>query len=98
MYKCLGKFNNNIKTIEILYRKISELEKKISEHEMMLHINNECVICMSQPINHANIECGHMSVCSTCSLKIQNRCPLCRTVGKYIHIRWDGYNNRSLSC
>ena len=98
MNKCLNRINQYTKTIETLYREIHELERKLSEHEKILHINNRCVVCMSQPITYANIECGHMSVCSTCSSLIQDRCPLCRTEGKYIHIRWDGFNNRSLIC
>jgi hypothetical protein len=96
MNKCLAILNREIKSIEILHREIHDLERKLSEHENILHINNRCVVCMCQPKNYANIECGHMSVCYTCSPKINNKCPICRTEGKYIHIRWDGFNNKTI--
>uniref|UniRef100_UPI00358FCF20 E3 ubiquitin-protein ligase NEURL1B-like n=2 Tax=Myxine glutinosa TaxID=7769 RepID=UPI00358FCF20 len=44
--------------------------------------NNECAICMDNPVDSATYGCGHMCVCAPCGKKLLCRphptCPICR--------------------
>ena len=40
-----------------------------------------CVVCMSEPITHAMVPCGHHCVCEDCSTRLreaQMPCALCK--------------------
>ncbi len=43
-----------------------------------LKIPTECLICCDRPVRTLFAGCGHMAVCTTCSLQC-DACPLCRT-------------------
>lgn len=48
-----------------------------------------CVTCLQNPREVALFPCGHVCVCADCSLRIDERCPVCReqvdeTVGVYL--------------
>jgi hypothetical protein len=43
-----------------------------------LKIPTECLICCDRPVRTLFAACGHMAVCTTCSLQCA-ACPLCRT-------------------
>ena len=76
-------FKNKINKLKY---EIKELQKQLQEHQTLISFENQCNICMSQPKNHANINCGHMSACKSCSEKLNNICPICRTDGNFICI------------
>lgn len=43
------------------------------------HIENACVICLTQPRNCILLDCGHVCCCYTCYQALpQQRCPICR--------------------
>lgn len=43
------------------------------------HIENACVICLSQPRNCILLDCGHVCCCHSCYQALpQHRCPICR--------------------
>lgn len=43
------------------------------------HIENACVICLSQPRNCILLDCGHVCCCHTCYRALPHRlCPICR--------------------
>lgn len=43
------------------------------------HIENPCVICLSQPRNCVLLNCGHVCFCHDCYMKLPRRqCPICR--------------------
>lgn len=45
------------------------------------HIENACVICLSQPRNCILLDCGHVCCCHTCYQALpQRRCPICRQI------------------
>lgn len=40
----------------------------------------ECCVCMDKPSNIVLISCGHLCLCSECSIEYKtNTCPICRT-------------------
>lgn len=43
-----------------------------------LHEAQICVACLQNPREVALFPCGHVCVCADCSLRIQERCPVCR--------------------
>lgn len=47
---------------------------------------NICCVCMANARTHINIQCGHMSVCETCSYHLEEKCPICRTNGNFIKV------------
>lgn len=48
--------------------------------------DNICCVCMTNARTHINIQCGHMSVCETCSYHLEEKCPICRTNGNFIKV------------
>lgn len=43
------------------------------------HIDNACVICLSQPRNCILLDCGHVCCCHSCYQSFPHRrCPICR--------------------
>lgn len=43
------------------------------------HIENACVICLSQPRNCILLDCGHVCCCHSCYQALPHRrCPICR--------------------
>lgn len=39
----------------------------------------DCSICISEPKTLIFVPCGHFCSCNTCSSKIKNKCPICRS-------------------
>lgn len=39
----------------------------------------ECCVCMSEPCDVVLAPCGHFVLCASCSAKIIERCPICRS-------------------
>lgn len=48
--------------------------------------DNICCVCMTNARTHINTQCGHMSVCETCSYHLREKCPICRTNGNFIKV------------
>lgn len=49
-------------------------EEDLKSSDVML-----CSICMTRKKEHACLPCGHFCMCTTCSLQLDGRCPICRT-------------------
>ncbi len=45
-----------------------------------------CCVCMTNARTHINTQCGHMSVCETCSYQLEEKCPICRKNGNFIKV------------
>jgi len=75
--------------IEVLKRRISELEQKERESQTAVTEKNdgkadideveECVVCFENAIDTVLLECGHSCTCTPCGEKL-NECPMCRAV------------------
>ena len=76
---------------------IYKLNKKITEQEEEIKTfaeickdslieENTCNICFTKAKTHINTSCGHKSVCYSCSEKLENKCPICRSNGNFIRI------------
>ena len=49
-------------------------------------LTDKCCVCMRRIKNHANTNCGHMCICEVCVLRLNGKCPLCRSRGQFIKI------------
>jgi hypothetical protein len=65
-----------------LVRKDSDHNKVIEQDDSNVPHEMLCVICFTSKRTHAVMECGHVSMCHSCS-KLQyeanKECPICRT-------------------
>ena len=69
--------------------KISNLEKEVEDLKNRQPISlqkSTCCVCLDEIPSHANKECGHLCVCEVCSYHLDDKCPICRTNGKFIKI------------
>ena len=65
---------------------ICNKKKKHTDTEKLLwSFNDECCICMENPIQTAILDCGHLNCCLSCAKKLSNSpnenlrlCPICR--------------------
>ena len=74
------------KTIAEQNEKINELEKIVSVYKTLASPLTTCCVCTDNPKEYANIVCGHLCVCKTCSNKLQKKCPICKRSGNFIRI------------
>jgi hypothetical protein len=76
--------------VTLLKIKNTDLQKMticLEQHvDALLTDDNQCSVCMAQKKNSAFVECGHLCVCSECAPKCNDKCPLCKTIGKFIKI------------
>ena len=89
----INKFNfvNNLQCKKILLLIMKEHIKKLENYIINIKNKssqgeNKCCVCLTEVANQANINCGHLSVCETCSYQLGDKCPICRTEGRYIKI------------
>ena len=69
-------FEDNLQGLLNKQHAYGKKEKK-KEEEIGL---KECVICMSAPLTHVFVPCGHMCACKSCSetlIENSNKCPIC---------------------
>ena len=74
-----SKINEMNAHIVELFKQVNTLNHREQEQEQELM----CCVCMAEKKTHANMNCCHMCVCEKCSGLLQNRCPLCRTIGVF---------------
>ena len=48
--------------------------------------DNLCVICFINEKTKIFTKCGHYCVCNECEAKLNNKCPICRTIGETITV------------
>lgn len=81
--------NLYIQEKNIMYDKIYNLKKENKAlkivHETKVHVNPEeinqkilCVVCISEIVSTIGKKCKHASCCKKCSIKLENKCPICR--------------------
>lgn len=85
-----------IKLIEILKEKNQMTNLVINKmtHKEILFYNcadniiydNLCVICFINEKTKIFTKCGHYCVCNECEAKLNNKCPICRTIGETITV------------
>ena len=87
MKQCHNKMSNEIYKLN---KKITEQEEEIKTFAEIckdsLIEENTCNICFTKAKTHINTSCGHKSVCYSCSEKLENKCPICRSNGNFIRI------------
>lgn len=49
-----------------------------------IFMSDECVICLSEQPNVLIFPCRHKCICTSCSLKIEDNCPVCRRPIEYL--------------
>jgi len=68
-------------------RVIAKRGNEIAAQEAKQLESDQCFICMETPKNVVAVPCGHRAVCLECSIKCQNKCPICRQkVDKWVRI------------
>ena len=82
----INTIQNNKNTIQSMQTKIDDLNRQLAEFHVSSDTTTLCCVCLVEPRNYANIECGHICVCSNCVYKLDNKCPVCRQEGRYIKI------------
>lgn len=87
MKQCHNKMSDEIYKLN---KKITEQEEEIKTFAEIckdsLIEENTCNICFTKAKTHINTTCGHKSVCYSCSEKLENKCPICRSNGNFIRI------------
>lgn len=87
MKQCHNKMSHEI---YILNKKIADQEEEIKTMAEIckdsLVEENTCNICFTRAKTHINIKCGHKAVCFSCSEKLENKCPICRSNGNFIRV------------
>ena len=87
MKQCHNKMSHEIYKLN---KKITEQEEEIKTFAEIckdsLIQENTCNICFTKAKTHINTSCGHKSVCYSCSEKLENKCPICRSNGNFIRI------------
>ncbi len=71
--------------------KMGEIIRETIDNEK--ESRRKCVICWSDPPNQIFIPCGHLCICTQCSLnmnRIAARCPICRSYGRYHKVFYSG--------
>ena len=70
--------------ISCLNSENEQLKKDIKVFQESADSSQLCCICYSKPRNFINTSCGHLCVCETCSGRLNDKCPICRTSGNFI--------------
>ena len=79
--------NTNLKTeINNLNNKIFSLKQEIEFYKRNISSNNLCILCDDNPREYTNIKCGHLCVCKNCSIRCENKCPICKNEGPFSRI------------
>ena len=73
-------------TIYDLDNENTVLKGKLQDHQDSISLDKHCVVCMSQPKDCVNITCHHMCVCQNCAVNLDNKCPMCRSVGVFLKV------------
>lgn len=71
--------------------KLGEIIKETVDKET--ESRRKCVICWSEPPNQIFIPCGHICICTQCSIsmcRIVVRCPICRDYGRCYKVFYSG--------
>jgi len=45
---------------------------------LIIYEVHECVVCLENNPNIIFLPCGHLCTCQNCSIRLMNKCPLCR--------------------
>ena len=53
---------------------VADLRKQLQEQS-----NKSCVVCLDEEANIVFIPCGHLCTCISCSSRLGNLCPICRS-------------------
>jgi hypothetical protein len=65
--------------IETVVRELIGEDRPIEENGKCLdvnHVNNRCILCLSNTLQSVCIPCGHISMCGDCNANI-TKCPIC---------------------
>jgi hypothetical protein len=85
-YYCMrGNCYNNRRMIKcnVCFPNVRAVENKksnprsISPCILTDDLDKQCNVCMTNVKNYACIPCGHLCICGECSIKIDDKCPLC---------------------
>ena len=68
--------NNNLRESSSASQ-ATQNEIRLRPEELDFRDSDLCNICMSNPIDCLNLECGHMCTCLTCATLL-SKCPICR--------------------
>ena len=63
-----------------------ELKCQLADFQEKSTPDQVCCVCMTNVRTHINTNCGHMSVCQTCSYHLEEKCPICRVNGNFIKV------------
>ena len=85
--------NEIIELKKTMQTQINEMQSQINELYKLvnyMHMREEeqkqdltCCVCMTEKKTHANMNCCHLCVCEKCCYSLNNKCPLCRTIGVF---------------
>ena len=78
--KTTKKNNNNLR------QENQQLKCQVADFQEKSTPDQVCCVCMTNVRTHINTQCGHMSVCETCSYHLEEKCPICRTNGNFIKV------------
>tara|TARA_R110002072_G_scaffold240354_1_gene398851 strand:+ start:61 stop:558 length:498 start_codon:yes stop_codon:yes gene_type:complete len=80
------KLRNTTKHNYNLRQENQQLRYQLVDFQEKITQDDICCVCMTNARTHINIQCGHMSVCETCSYHIREKCPICRANGNFIKV------------
>jgi TolA-binding protein len=78
--KTTKKNNNNLR------QENQQLKCQVADFQEKSTPDQVCCVCMTNVRTHINTQCGHMSVCETCSYHLEEKCPICRANGNFIKV------------
>ena len=72
--------NNNLR------HENQQLKCQVADFQEKSTPDQLCCVCMTNVRTHINTQCGHMSVCESCSYHLEEKCPICRKNGNFIKV------------
>ena len=71
----ISNFNIKVKNLE---SEVGYLREKMEQMEEKQNPDSRCCVCLVRTKEYANFGCGHKCLCSTCVLRVEDGCPLCK--------------------
>lgn len=65
---------------ELVFSTRSECRKCHEPKPSPEQSDSNCVVCLENEPTHLFKDCGHLCVCGTCVMGLENKCPVCRQV------------------